>query len=102
MMALAALRMVLVRAVILLELDDLDLREMLFHVEQVGDLRAAPAVDALVVIADHAEVAMLLRQGVDELELRGIGVLIFVHHDVAIFGAAGFQRVGMLAGTAAA
>jgi len=48
------------RAVILLELDDSDLREMLFHVEQVGDLRPTPAVDALIVIADHAEIAMLL------------------------------------------
>ena len=70
---------------------------MLFHVEQVGDFRAAPAVNALVVIADHAEVAMLLRERVDELELRGVGVLIFVHHHVAIFRAAGFERVGMLA-----
>ena len=97
MMALAALRIVLVRAVVLLQLDDLDLREMLFHVEQVGDLRAAPAVNALVVVADHAQVAMLLRQRLDELELRGVGVLVFVHHHVAVLRAAGLQRVGMLA-----
>ncbi len=42
---------------------------MFFQVEQVGDLRAAPAVDALVVVAHHAEVAMLQRQRVDELKL---------------------------------
>ena len=83
-------------AVVLLELDDLGLREMLLHVEQVGDLRAAPAVDALVVIADDAEVAMLAGEGLDELELRGIGVLVFIHHHVTVFGAAGLQRLGML------
>ena len=59
MSALAAVRMVVVRTVILLELDDFDLGIMLFQVEQVGDFRAAPAVNALVVIAHHAEVAML-------------------------------------------
>jgi hypothetical protein len=81
----------------LLQLDDLHLGEMLFEVEQVGDLRAAPAVDALVVVADDAEVAMHLRQRVDEFKLRAVRVLILVRHHVAILGAAGFQRVGMLA-----
>ncbi len=38
-----------------------------------------------------------LRERVDEFELRGVRVLIFVHHDVTIFRAAGFERVGMLA-----
>ena len=70
---------------------------MFFEVEQVGDFRAAPAVDALVVIADDAEVAMNLRERMDEFELRGVRVLILVHHDVAIFGAAGFEGVGMFA-----
>ena len=70
---------------------------MFFQVQQVGDFRAAPAVDALVVIADHAKIPVLLRERVDQLELRGVGVLIFVHHDVLIFGAAGGERVGMLA-----
>ena len=36
-----------------------------------------------------------MRQRVDELELRGVGVLVFVRHDVAIFGAAGFEHVRM-------
>ena len=72
-------------AIILLELDDFDLGKMLFQVEQVGDFRAAPAVNALVIIADDAEIAMLLGQRVDEIELRGVGVLVFVHHHIAIF-----------------
>src|SRR6184192_3916766 len=65
---------------------------MLFHVEQVGDLRAAPAVDALVIVAHHAEVAMLPRQRVHEPELSGVRVLVFVHHHVTILRAAGCSR----------
>ena len=47
-------------AVILLQLHDLDLGKMLFQFEQVGNFRAAPAVDALVVIADDAKIPVLL------------------------------------------
>ena len=65
--------------------------------EQVGDFRAAPAVNALVIVADHAEIPMLFRQRMNEFKLRGVRVLILVHHDVLIFRAAGFERVGMLA-----
>ena len=81
-------------AVILLELDDFDLGEMLFHVEQVGDFRAAPAVNALVIVADDAQVAMLLRQRLHQLELRGVGVLVFIHHHVAVLRAAGASASG--------
>ena len=49
---------------------------MLFHIEQVGDFRAAPAVDALVVIADDAQIAVLLREGMHELELCGVCILV--------------------------
>ena len=69
-------------AVVLLELDDLRLGEVLLKVEDVPDVRAAPAVDRLVVVADDAEVVLLPRQQADELVLRGVGVLIFVHQNV--------------------
>ncbi len=39
---------------------------------------------------------MLLRQGMHELELGGVGVLVFVHHHIAIAGATGLERLGML------
>ena len=84
-------------AIILLQLDDFDLRKMLFQIEQVGDFRPAPAINALVIITHHAKVPVLPRQRVDQLKLRGIGVLIFVHHDVLIFGAAGLKRIRMFA-----
>jgi hypothetical protein len=75
-------------AVILLEADDFDLGKMLFHVKQIGDLRAAPAVNALVVVAHHAKIAVDRSQMVDKLELRPVGVLVFVHHHVFVFVAA--------------
>ena len=43
-------------AVILLQLNDFYLGIVFFHFEQVRDLRAPPAIDALIVIADDAEV----------------------------------------------
>ena len=49
-------------AVVLLELDDGGVGEVLLKVEDVADVRAAPAVDALVVVAHDAEVAAFLRQ----------------------------------------
>ena len=69
---------------------------MFFQVQQIGRFRAAPAVDALVVVAHHAEVAVAGGELMDQLELRGVGVLVFVHHDIAVAGAAGGQDVGML------
>ena len=71
-------------AVVLLKLDHLHLRKMFLKVEQIGHLGTAPAVDALVVVAHDAKVSMLPGQAVYQLELRVVGVLIFVHHDVAV------------------
>src|SRR5581483_8729296 len=83
--------------IVLLELDDFDGGKIFFEFEEVGDFRAAPAVNALVVVADDAEVAVGGGEMVDEAELGGVGVLVFIDHDVAIFGATGFEGVGVFA-----
>ena len=70
-------------AVVLLELDDLRIRKVLFKVQNVADIRAAPAVDRLIVVADDAEVAALLCQQAHEHILRVVGILILVHVDIA-------------------
>ncbi len=44
------------RAVVTLELDDLGAGKVLFEAQDVVDLRAAPAIDRLVVVADAADV----------------------------------------------
>jgi hypothetical protein len=83
------------RAIILFQFDDFDLGKVLFEVEQVADFRAAPAVNALVIVADDAKVPVLFSQRVDELELSRVGVLVLVRHDVAILIAAAFQGIRM-------
>ena len=82
-------------AIILFELDDFDFSEVLFEVEQVRDFGAAPAVNALIVIANDAKIPVLLREQINQVELRGIRVLVFVHHDIAILMTAGAEHFGV-------
>ena len=56
---------------------------MALEVEDVAGLGAAPAVDRLVVVADHAEVAPPAGQPPHQGKLRGVGVLVLIDHDVA-------------------
>ena len=72
-------------AVIFLQPDDLGIWEKLFELKDVGDLRAAPAVDRLVVISDDADMEMRRADELlEELHLEGIGVLELVHRDAGI------------------
>jgi hypothetical protein len=70
------------RAVVLLELDRHRRREVQVEAEDVGDLGAAPAVDRLVVVADHAQVLARAGEPAHHLELGAVGVLILVDHQV--------------------
>ncbi len=69
-------------AVVLLQLDDLSTGKVLLEIEDVEDVCAAPGVDALVIIAHYADVAMLQGQELTEHVLNVIGVLELIHHDV--------------------
>ena len=67
-------------AVILLEPDDLGIGEMLFELEDVRDLRAAPPVDALVVIAHHANIGRFARgEKAHQIELEAVRILELIH-----------------------
>ena len=70
------------RPVVLLEGDDAAVRVVLLEVEDVPEVGAAPAVHRLVGIADHAEVAPLVGQELDDAVLRAVGVLVLVDEDV--------------------
>ena len=72
-------------AVVLLETDRARALVFLFKIQNVGDVRAAEAVDALVVVADHADVAMAVRKQPHQLVLHPVRVLILVDEDVAEF-----------------
>ena len=71
------------RAVVLLQRDDLERRVLLRQALQVVDGRAAPAVDALVVVADRGEHGTFARQKLQHLVLHGVGVLVLVDQHVA-------------------
>jgi len=58
---------------------------MVREVKDVLHLRAAPAVDALVVIAHDADVPRLSREKLDQLELQVVGVLIFVDKKMGVY-----------------
>ena len=83
-------------AVVLLQADDLGVAVLVFKIQDVLDGGAAELVDALVVVADHADVLMSARQQADQQKLGVVGVLILVHHDVAEAVAVFFQHVGVL------
>ena len=70
-------------AVVLLQLDHLQrgkVQRQLFQVVQRG---AAPAVNALVVVAHGGEMAAFAHQQFEQVVLRSVGVLVFVHQHMA-------------------
>ena len=81
--AMGGVQDALPRAVVAGQELDLGLGEVVEEADQVLDPGAAEAVDALIVVADHGQVAALPRQQLDELELDVVGVLELVHQDVA-------------------
>ncbi len=71
------------RPVVLLELDDRGVGPVALEVEDVAQVRAAPRVDRLVVVADDAQVAVLRRERPDPQVLRPVRVLVLVDVEVA-------------------
>ena len=89
------------RAEVLLQHDRGHVGERPLELQDVADVRAAPAVDRLVRVADDADVAVRLAQQLDDLVLRVVGVLELVDEDVReprLVGGAhivvGLQQVG--------
>ena len=70
-------------AVVLLQLDDLEVGVVHRQFLEVVQRRAAPAVDGLVIVAHGREVAALAHQQLEQFVLRGVGVLVFVHQHMA-------------------
>ncbi len=69
-------------AVIAFQPDDPGARKIPLEPQNIADFRTPPAIDRLVVVADAADVVMLLGQQPQPQILRDIGVLILVHHDI--------------------
>ena len=77
---------------ILLEFDHLRVGVDPVERKDVFDRRAAETIDALIVVPDHHHVPVSARQQLGQAELRGVGVLVFVHRDVAELGLIVVQR----------
>ena len=83
-------------AVVLLQLDHCGVGIILLKVENIADVRTAPAVDALVVVADYADVAAAVRQNLHQRILGEIGVLVLVYMHIAESIAVAFQNRRMI------
>ena len=81
-------------AVILLQAEFLRLGIVLLETQDVLDAGAAEAVDALGVVAHHAEVVMRLGQAAQDEILGPVGVLVLVHEDVAETARDGLAGIG--------
>ena len=70
-------------AVVFLELDNLGTGELLGKTHDIVKISAAETVDGLGVIADHHDVVVGMGQKAHYIRLQLVGVLIFVHQNVA-------------------
>ena len=70
-------------AVVALQADHPGAGEIALEAQDVADLGAAPRIDRLVVVADAAQVPVRLRQEAQPQVLGHVGVLVFIHQDVA-------------------
>ena len=66
------------------------------ELQDVQEIRPAPGVDALRVVAHHHDVLVARGEQVDEVALQLVGVLIFVHEDELKAALVMFAHVGMV------
>ncbi len=83
-------------AVVLLQHHHFQRRIILFQQHQVFRARATPGVDRLVIVADHGELVAHAHQHLHQQVLAGVGVLVFVHQQVADAVLPFLQDVGVL------
>ena len=68
------------------------------EIQNVADVRAAPAVDGLILVAHHGDVAALFGEQPHQLILAAVGVLILVDHQEFVAAVQAFSRVGCIVG----
>ena len=83
-------------AVILLQLDHRCVGKVLFKIQDIADIRAAPAIDGLIVVAHHAQVAAFTGNQAHQLILGVVGILIFIHMHILKAALIVFQHRRML------
>src|SRR3954471_16144633 len=71
------------RAIVLLKTNDLGTGEIVLETQYVAYFGAAPAIYRLIVVADTADILVLLGQQAKPQVLGDVGVLVFVDQQVA-------------------
>ena len=79
---IGAIKYLFGRTIVLLKPYHLCAGKILFEIENIAYVRAAPAVDALVIITDHADISVLGTQELYYPILRSVCVLIFIHKNI--------------------
>ena len=80
------------RAVVLLQLDDFQAREILPQGDQVFRPCAPPGVNRLVVVADHGKGGAFGHQQLYQQVLGDVGVLVLIHQHIVDFSPPAGQR----------
>ena len=70
-------------AIVLFQSNDFGAREIFFKIKNVANIGAAPGINALIFIADDADILLLARQHLHQFVLGTVGVLIFIDQYVA-------------------
>ena len=83
-------------AVVLLQPDHPRAGKILFEFQNVADLSPPPAIDRLIVVADAANIAVRLGEQAQPEVLGDVGVLIFVHQNIAEPALIAFQHIGVV------
>ena len=79
--------------VILFQLDDGSIRKNLLEIQDIADVGPPEFVNGLVIVTHHAQIPVFACQKAYQLELRRVGVLILVHHDITKTLLVRFQHI---------
>ena len=83
-------------AVVLFQPDGLCTRVELFKTKDIFNSRSSKTIDALVIVAHHANVPVRAGEQAHQTELRHTGVLILVHQQIFIFILVKLPHIRML------
>jgi hypothetical protein len=89
-------------AVVFFQLDDFGAREQARKVHDVAEIGAPEGIDGLAIVAHGHDVFMGEGQQTHQFGLKVVGILIFVHHDVAVAGGQALADVFVFGEQAAA
>ena len=56
----------------------------LFKRENISDIRTSERVNGLIIITHHADIVVGTGEGLNHIELQGVGILVLIDHDVAV------------------